>query len=84
MNIALTPHHKRYINTKVKSGTYRSPDEVVRDGLRLLEERDERRRRITWLQQEIETGFVGPTSPWTKSDSSRIRQLVSRRLRTNR
>lgn len=84
MNVVITPHHQRYIRSKVKSGTYGSADEVVRDGLRLLEENDERRLRMDWLQHEIEKGFEGPTSPWTKSDPGRIRQLVTDRLAKNR
>ena len=37
MNLSLTPRHKRYIADKVKSGAYASGEEVVREGLRLLE-----------------------------------------------
>ncbi len=53
MDIALTPRHRRYIETKVKSGAYGSPDEVVREGLRLLESEDERHQRLTRLRQEV-------------------------------
>lgn len=39
-NVSLTPVLEEYVNAKVKSGDYRSVSEVVRDGLRLLKEKD--------------------------------------------
>jgi len=77
MDIVLTSRHQRYIKKKVKSGAYGSPEEVVREGLRLLEAEDERHQRVARLQQEVEKGFAGTFSPWTKND--RVRQLVARR-----
>jgi putative addiction module CopG family antidote len=79
MNIALTPRHRRYITTKVKQGDYGSPDEVVRQGLRLLEAEDERRQRIQWLRAEVAKGFAGSASPWTSKDAGRIRKLIAER-----
>lgn len=79
MNIVLTPHHQRFVTRKVKSGSYGSPEEVVRDGLRRLEADDERKQRLTWLQAEVEKGFAGSASPWTKKDSDRIRKLIAKR-----
>lgn len=84
MKIELTARHERYIEDKVKSGAYSSPDEVVREGLRLLEAGDERTRRLAWLQAEVERGFTGPTTPWTAKDTHRVRQLVVRRSRRSR
>ena len=46
MKIELTPRHPRYFDEKVKSGAYGSRDEVVREGLRLLEAGGERSRRL--------------------------------------
>ena len=40
MNVSLTPELEQLINTKVESGLYLSSSEVVREALRLLEERD--------------------------------------------
>ena len=84
MKIELPPRHQRYIEDKVKSGAYGSPDEVVREGLRLLEAGDERKRRLGWLQAEVEKGFAGPTTPWTANETDRVRQLVARRARRRR
>ncbi len=41
----------RYIDAKVKSGAYASASEVVRAGLRALQERDEAMER--WLREEV-------------------------------
>ncbi len=77
MRIELTARHKRYIDEKIKSGAYGSADEVVREGLRLLEAEEERMRRIACLQTEVEKGFTGPFTPWTSRDSNRIRRLIA-------
>jgi len=39
-NISLTPHWQRFVQDRVRSGRYRSASEVVREGLRLMAERD--------------------------------------------
>lgn len=57
-NIALTPHFDRFVRTKVTSGRYQSASEVVREALRLLEEREqEREQSRTRLRQDIEVGW---------------------------
>ncbi|MCF6210413.1 MAG: type II toxin-antitoxin system ParD family antitoxin [Gammaproteobacteria bacterium] len=40
MNVSLTPQLESYIKQKVEKGIYNSVSEVVREALRLLEERD--------------------------------------------
>ena len=40
MNVSLTPELEALVDKKVKSGRYTSASEVVREALRLLEERD--------------------------------------------
>ncbi len=48
---SLPAEHARYIDTKVSSGAYASGSEVVRAGLRALQERDAAMER--WLQEEV-------------------------------
>ena len=84
MKIEFTRRHKQYIDDKIKSGAYATPDEVVREGLRLLEAEEERRRRIARLQTEVGKGFAGPMTPWTSNDSDRVRRLISREARRKR
>ena len=50
MNVTLTPELENYINEKIQSGLYNSPGEVLREGLRLLRERDELNR---WRNEEL-------------------------------
>jgi antitoxin ParD1/3/4 len=40
MNVSLTPELDQFVAGKVESGRYTSASEVVREALRLLEERD--------------------------------------------
>jgi antitoxin ParD1/3/4 len=54
MNVSLTPELEQLVHEKVKSGRYLSASEVVREGLRLLEERDRLHQlRLTELQQKL-------------------------------
>ncbi len=43
MNVSLTPELDKFVVTKVASGRYTSASEVVREALRLMEERDQTR-----------------------------------------
>ena len=45
MNVSLTPELEELVSQKVATGMYHSASEVVREGLRLLRERDEFRQR---------------------------------------
>lgn len=42
MDIALTPELEAFVNEKVRSGRYLSAEEVIREALRILEDRDRR------------------------------------------
>jgi len=58
MNISLTPQLEALVKNKVESGLYGSASEVMRDALRLLEERDRRQSsRIEELRAEIKKGL---------------------------
>jgi antitoxin ParD1/3/4 len=58
MNVSLTPELEQFIQTKVDTGLYYSASEVVREGLRLLQERDRLLQlRLQDLRQEMQTGL---------------------------
>jgi antitoxin ParD1/3/4 len=58
MSVSLTPELEQFIHEKVKSGRYLSASEVVREGLRLLEERERLyQTKLAKLQQEIAIGI---------------------------
>jgi antitoxin ParD1/3/4 len=61
---SLPPEHTAFIDEKVASGAYASASEVVRAGLRALQERDAAIER--WLREE-----VAPTCDAMKADPSR-------------
>ena len=57
LNISLTPELAELVNSKVNSGLYHSASEVIREGLRLLNEQDEIRRiRLDEIRKEIAIG----------------------------
>jgi len=65
MNISLTPQLEDLVKRKVESGLYGSASEVMREALRLLEERDRRHAlRIEELRAEIKKGLdSGESTP---------------------
>ena len=54
MNVSLTPQLERMINQKVKTGMYQTASEVVREGLRLMKERDKAKTR---LRADVQLGL---------------------------
>ncbi len=58
MNVSLTPHLQQFIERKVRTGRYQTASEVIREGLRLLEERDSQRTlQVQRLRAEIKVGL---------------------------
>ena len=58
MNVSLTPELENIVDLKVKGGLYSSASEVVREGLRLLQQRDEiRETKLAALRIEIQMGI---------------------------
>jgi antitoxin ParD1/3/4 len=54
MNVSLTPALDKLVATKVKSGRYNSASEVVREALRLLDDRDRAHAmQLTAFNQEL-------------------------------
>jgi antitoxin ParD1/3/4 len=57
MNVNLGPVFDQFIADLLKGGQYQSQSEVVREGLRMLKEREELKRlRIDELRREIARG----------------------------
>jgi antitoxin ParD1/3/4 len=81
-------HFEGLIESLIESGRYSTASEVMRDGLRLIEEREERRKaKLEALRAEIQKGFdSGPAeevdiSELIKSVKARGRQQLAARKR---
>jgi len=58
MNVSLTPELESLVQQKVQSGLYSSASEVVREALRLLNDRDTiQQQRMAELRREIKVGL---------------------------
>jgi antitoxin ParD1/3/4 len=68
MDVSLTADLEQFISQKVQSGRYQTAGEVIREGLRLLKERDElhqnqleeMRREIAIGMEQADQGNVAP------------------------
>lgn len=59
MNVSLTQELEQYVNEKVASGMYHTASEVVREGLRLLKERDElQQMRLAEMRKQFAEGLA--------------------------
>ena len=57
-NVNLTEHFDRFIETGVTSGRFGNASEVVREGLRLLAQREqEDKAKVEWLRAAAKEGF---------------------------
>lgn len=58
-NVHLTEHYDDFIQARVRSGRFGNASEVVREGLRLLEQREEENKaRLMWLRGAIQEGIA--------------------------
>lgn len=58
-NVVLTEHHEKVIADLVASGRYQNASEVLREGLRLIEERSSRdAAKLEILQEAARAGFA--------------------------
>jgi len=58
MNISLTPEMDEWVAQKIKSGMYKSSSELIREGLRLLQAREEQRvKMVEELRSELLVGI---------------------------
>jgi antitoxin ParD1/3/4 len=57
-NVVLTKHQEKIIKTLVRSGRYQNASEVVREGLRLVEQREaEDTPKLEGLREAADVGF---------------------------
>ena len=57
-NVNLTEHYDQFITAKIASGRFSNASEIVREGLRLLEQRErEDEAKLEWLRSAAREGF---------------------------
>ena len=73
MNINLTPQLEEMVREKVASGLYTSASEVVREALRLMDEKDRMRAaKLDQLRQDVQEGLnSGPATDWDSAEIKR-------------
>ena len=87
MNVSLTPELEQLVHHKVESGLYLSASEVVREALRLLDERDklqtmkmeELRKQIKIGIEQADRGEVGPLDVQATLATVRTRRKIGER-----
>ncbi|NTW57292.1 MAG: type II toxin-antitoxin system ParD family antitoxin [Chlorobiaceae bacterium] len=73
INVNLTPQLEEMVRQKVKSGMYTSASEVVREALRLMQEKERYQTvKIDQLRHDIRDGIhSGDPGPWNAEDVKR-------------
>lgn len=85
MNVSLTPALEKLINSRVATGRYGSASEVVREALRLLEQRDGiAQARLKDLRSALDLGIQqldrGEGTTVDRRTAARIRSRGRKRL----
>ena len=76
MNVSFTPELEQLVVRKVSSGMYQTASEVIREGLRLLTQRDQ---RLESLRRDVRAGFEGVArGKFSDFDANNIGELAER------
>jgi antitoxin ParD1/3/4 len=80
MNVSLTPELEKIVAERVTSGRYASASEVIREALRLLEQRDQ----LNQLREEVRLGLEqldhGRHRPFDDQAVNRIKRQGRKRV----
>ena len=81
MNISLTPHLEALVKQKVDTGLYNSASEVIREALRLLEEKERLNEiKLEALRNDIQKGLESGESTQLNIEDIKAK---ARKRRTN-
>jgi antitoxin ParD1/3/4 len=76
-------HFEEFIASLIESGRYSTASEIIRDGLRMIEEREQRREaKLEWLRAAIQEGLDSPAEEvdikeWIEDVRRRGRQRLA-------
>ena len=77
MNVNVTPELKQFVQTKAQSGRYNSGSEVVRDTLRLMEQRDEVRTiQLQELRNRVDKGLAKAERGEGRDGEAFMREMI--------
>lgn len=77
MNVSLNAHFENFVTQQLQGGRYNNASEVVRAGLRLLEEQE---LKVKELKEELDKGYTGKPVPFdAKEIKSMGRELKAQR-----
>jgi antitoxin ParD1/3/4 len=80
MNVNLGPVFDQFVADLLKTGHYQSQSEVVREGLRLLKEREEfKQLRLNELRRDIQEGVAAADRGELVDGREALRRIRSRR-----
>ena len=83
ITVSLPPEVEAFIEERVAAGRFATVGEAVREGLRLLEEREQKREAVlTELRHEIEIG-VEQAKAGRLSDGSSFFEQLRQKLRSS-
>jgi putative addiction module CopG family antidote len=79
MTANIGPHFEKMLEDLIGGGRFQNQSEVIRAGLRLLEDRE------YGCDEALESELLGrlktPSRPWTKGDLVEVRKLGQERLK---
>jgi antitoxin ParD1/3/4 len=73
MTVNIGDHFEKLIGELISGGRFQNQSEVIRAGLRLLEDREYAHDEA--LEAELLARTESPSAPWTKADFAKIRKL---------
>lgn len=76
MNLSIGPRWEKFVEDVVRDGRYGSASEVVREGLRLVEEREAKLRALrTAIEEGLDSDFTIDDQQLSGTVQSKLREL---------
>ncbi|HZV36583.1 MAG TPA: type II toxin-antitoxin system ParD family antitoxin [Verrucomicrobiae bacterium] len=81
MTVNVGEHFEKVIEALIEGGRFQNQSEIIRAGLRLLEDREYGHDEA--LEAELSKRLDGPSPPWTSRDLAEIRKAGRARIKRN-